>query len=290
MSAAGGPPKVPASLRPGETDDVLEGRRLNKIMVLGFLTVTFFALYIPFYWFLEPNRMAAKEARFYEQSVERGKRYFGLHQDPQTGEEIFDAIECARCHGVDARGGTNEFLNPSTGERSIVQVPGLVNAYAKWEQNKESFGYPVLRDARAWVKETIERGRPGTDMPTWGADYGGPLTSQQIDDIVNWLETIQEPMEQRITGSPQEIFDKTCANCHGAGGKGGGIAPAFTGGSVEERFPDRQQHIDFVKQGSVAGQPYGVGGLGTGRMPPKGGFPALTDEQIAQLVDYERGL
>lgn len=289
-TASGGPPKVPASLRPGDTDDVLEGKRLNKIMVFGFVVVAFFAFFLPAYWFAEPTRMANKEAKFHEESVERGHKYFSLHQDPQTGAENFDAVECARCHGVDARGGTNSFLNPATGTRTLVQVPGLRSVFAKFNANKESYGFPVVKDARHWVTETIERGRPGTDMPTWGSEYGGPLTTQQIEDIVNWLESVQEPAPKKRTGDAKKIFSETCATCHGADGKGGGIAPAFAGGEAARRFPNRDDHIKFVIQGSVANEPYGVGGLGTGRMPPKGGFPELTDEQIAQIVDYERSL
>jgi mono/diheme cytochrome c family protein len=47
---------------------------------------------------------------------------------------------------------------------------------------------------------TIERGRTnnvlgnGDDMPTWGQLYGGPLTDQQINDIIDWLQTIQRPV------------------------------------------------------------------------------------------------
>jgi mono/diheme cytochrome c family protein len=285
----GRPPKVPASLRPGETDDVLEGRRLNRIMVFGFLAVVFFALFIPVYWFFEPERMVNKETTFHKQSVARGERYFALRQDPQSGAENFDAIECARCHGLKATGGTNEFLNPSTSQRTLVQVPPLNIVYSKFEANKESFGFPVVKDARQFVTETIERGRPGTDMPTWGNKYGGPLTDQQIQDIVNWLETIQEPLPEALTGDPKTLFNRVCATCHGVDGAGG-VGPAFKGGAEAKRFPNPQDQINFVKSGSVANQQYGVGGLGTGHMPPKGGYSALTDQQIAQIVEYERGL
>ena len=257
-------------------------------MIYGFLAVVFFALFIPVYWFFEPERMAAKESRFHEQSVERGSRYYALHQDPKTGAENFEAIECARCHGLNATGGTNEFLNPSTGQKTLVTVPPLNTVYSKFEANKESFGFPVVKDARQFVTETIERGRPGTDMPTWGSKYGGPLTDQQISDIVNWLETIQEPLPERLTGDARTLFNRVCATCHGADGQGGGVAPAFTGGAAVKRFPNRDDHIKFVQQGSVKGQLYGVGGVGTGGMPPKGGYSALTDQQIAQIVDYER--
>jgi mono/diheme cytochrome c family protein len=254
------------------------------------LTILFFALFFPVYWFFEPERMANRETQFHEQSVERGRKYFALHQDPKTGAENFDAIECARCHGLNATGGNNEFLNPTTGQKTLVQVPPLYTVFSKFEANKDSLGFPVVKDARQFVTETIERGRPGTDMPTWGNKYGGPLTDQQIQDIVNWLETIQEPLPEALTGDARTLFNKVCATCHGVDGAGGGVAPAFTGGSETKRFPNRDDQVAFVKAGSVAGQQYGVGGVGTGHMPPKGGYAALTDQQIAQIVDYERSL
>lgn len=259
-------------------------------MVGGFLLVVFFALFIPAYWFLEPARMANREKEFHEESVGRGEKYFAMHQDPASGEENFEAVECARCHGLNATGGTNEFLNPESGEKSLVTVPGLTSVFAKFEENKESFGYPAVKDARQFVTETIERGRPGTDMPTWGVEYGGPLTAQQVEDIVNWLETVQEPLPSRLTGSGEDLFNQVCTTCHGAQGAGGGVAPAFAKGAVVKQFPNRDEHIAFVKSGSVKDQKYGTEGIGTGLMPPKGGYSKLTDDQIAQIVDYERGL
>ena len=53
---------------------------------------------------------------------------------------------------------------------------------------------------RVGFAATIDRGRTnnvlgnGDDMPTWGQLYGGPLTDQQINDIIDWLQTIQRPV------------------------------------------------------------------------------------------------
>lgn len=269
-------------MRPGKTDDVLESDRLTTIIKWGFRLALLFALFLPFYWLREPGRMSATEDRFAEESVERGHVYYALRTDPQTGEENLSGKECARCHGVDAEGGTNDFLNPETGQRTLVQVPELQTVFARYEEPP-----PGFETARDYIYETIERGRPGTDMPTWGTEFGGPLTEQEIDDIVNWLESVQKTSAAEPGASPESIFTRNCAPCHGPSGTGGS-GPALNNGSEVQQFPNPEDHINFVKQGSKPGQPYGTSGVGTGGMPPWEG--RLTDEQIRMVVEYERGL
>jgi mono/diheme cytochrome c family protein len=272
---------VPPALRPADIDSVLESGRLTKVLFWGAGLTVFFAFFLPAYWFREPARMTAKEESFAEESIERGKIYFALTTDPQTGESNLRGKECARCHGVDAGGGTNEFLDPNTGVTRTVQVPELKTVFARYEEPPEGYD-----DAAEFITEVIERGRPGTDMPTWGNKYGGPLTEQEIEDIVNWLADIQVDLDIDATATGDAIFNQLCATCHGVGGAGGS-GPAMTGGSETRQFPNIEDHKAFVKSGSTAGQPYGTSGMGTGGMPPWG---TLTDEQIQKVVEYERSL
>jgi mono/diheme cytochrome c family protein len=278
-----GPSKsIPPARRPGEIDAVLESDRLTRIQWWGFGLSVFFAIFLPAYWIGEPSRMVSTEKKFHEQSVERGKEYFALRTDPKTGAENLSGKECARCHGTEAQGGSNDFLNPDTGQRSMVNVPELKTVFSRYEEPPKGYD-----DARAYIKEVIERGRPGTDMPTWGMEYGGPLTTQEVEDILNWLETIQGKAEVGEGATGQQIFTQVCASCHGQGGSGGS-GPAMTGGSETKQFPNIDDHIKFVTEGSKAGQPYGTTGKGTGAMPPWGA--TLNQEQIRAVVNYERGL
>ncbi len=271
---------VPPALRPGDTDDVLEGERLMKVQRLGFVFVGLSVLFLPAYWLAEPGRMASKEELFEEISIERGDAYFHDEVVFVEGAEIVP-VECSRCHGEGAAGGENEFLDPSTGEVRKVIVPELRTIFSKPVP-------PVYQgDVRQYVYETIERGRPGTDMPTWGNKFGGPLTEQQIDDIVNWLESIQVEPEEFEGVDGEAIFMEFCAACHGIGGAGGS-GPAMLNGSEVAMFPNIDDHIAFVKEGSKPGQPYGTTGRGTGAMPPWEG--RLTEEQIRAVVEYERSL
>jgi hypothetical protein len=43
------------------------------------------------------------------------------------------------------------------------------------------------------VRQTIMRGRTGTDMPSWSVRFQGALDDQQIQDILNYIVSIQDP-------------------------------------------------------------------------------------------------
>lgn len=276
-----GPYRIPPALRPGDTDEVLESERLTKIIRNGFIVALFFAIFLPVYWLAEPGRMIAKEEEFAKESIERGAKYFARRTDPVTGEQNLSGKECAQCHGVKAEGGENDFLNPATGIVVKVILPELQTVFSRYEKPP-----PGFKDARTFIYETIERGRPGTDMPTWGNKFGGPLTEQEINDVVNWLFSIQRKPEVKQGATGQQIFSEFCSSCHGIGGAGG-TGPAMKGGSEGRQFPNIDDHIAFVRNGSKTG-PYGTSGQGTGGMPAWGGI--LTDEQIRLVVEYERSL
>lgn len=300
MSIRNGPVEpVPPALRPGDTDDVLESDRLPNIQRWGFAAVALMAVFLPVYWLQENGERLSKEASFLEQSIDRGAYYFAMREDPETGQPpskgsshpAGEPFECARCHGSNLEGGTNEFVDPNTGERRQVAVPELRNIFARYE--RPPAGY---RDAREYITTVIERGRTdgvlgvGYDMPTWGNEYGGPLTEQLIEDLVNYIESVQgtgAPADG-VAQDPRAMFAQFCATCHGVNGSGG-VGPAFTGGSETRQFPNIEDQVAFVISGSRPGVAYGISGRGTGGMPPRGGSQ-LTDEQLRAIVEYERSL
>ncbi len=98
-----------------------------------------------------------------------------------------------------------------------------------------------------------------------GGDDGGggdstapPPTGDQADD------------QALVAG--QEIFQSSCATCHGLTGDGG-QGPKLSDGSVADRYPDIEDQIAVV-----AG--------GRGQMPSFQG--ELSDEEIENVVRYER--
>lgn len=94
------------------------------------------------------------------------------------------------------------------------------------------------------------------------------------------------------------LFNGYCARCHTAGysagvafeqGPGTGAwGPSLRNGKALVQFPDAQDQIDFVVEGSQEAVNFGVNGLGTGRMPGFGQM--LSAEDIALIVTYERSL
>ncbi len=70
----------------------------------------------------------------------------------------------------------------------------------------------------------------------------------------------------------QELYEQSCASCHGGLG-GGGVGPALDAGSNAESLTDEQ----------IAGAIE----VGPGTMP---GFGQLTDAQVDSLVEFIRSL
>lgn len=290
--------KIPAALRPGDTDDVLESDRIGSIIRWGSVLTAGLAVFLPIYWLQEAGERRATEAEFLQQSIDRGRYYYATREDPETGNPpprgtahpAGEPFECARCHGSNLEGGQNTYVDPETGERVTVQVPELLRVFARYETPPP--GFP---NAREYITTVIERGRTngvlgvGYDMPTWGSEFGGPLTPQLITDIVNYLESIQEVGPPEDEGPPdgEQIFAQFCASCHGAQGTGG-VGPPMTGGAEAAQFPNVEDHIAFVNTGSRPGQPYGTNGQGTGGMP--GWEGSLSEEEIRAVVEYERSL
>ncbi len=92
------------------------------------------------------------------------------------------------------------------------------------------------------------------------------------------------------TGDPQagkEQYDVLCVACHGPSGEGiEGLGKPFTTSEFLTEKSD-QEMVEFIKVGRPSGDPLNTTGVD---MPPKGGNPALTDDQIMDIIAYVRTL
>lgn len=80
-----------------------------------------------------------------------------------------------------------------------------------------------------FIRETIQRGRPGRRMPAWGEKEGG-LRPAEIDAVLAHLRELggTEPAADRQPTPPVEgdvalgtqLYTAHCAGCHGASGEG----------------------------------------------------------------------
>lgn len=277
-------PKAPSNLSPYYNDETLEGPRLERVLGWAVIFSLVVAASLPLYWLFEPNRQESMANALHDDSIARGEELFG---DGPHG------LNCQRCHGADGGGGA---------ATPILQPESQTGAPRRVQWQAPSLNDVLLRFPREQVIEIITYGRAGTPMPAWGVAGGGSKNVQSVEDIVNYLESIQlsskeARKEQAGETDGATLFNANCARCHTKGwsyrspgepGGGGGFAPSLRGGVVSRRFPDIAKHVDFVMKGSFFQKPYGIGGIGSGRMPGFGNI--LTQEQIEAIVAYERTL
>jgi disulfide bond formation protein DsbB len=85
----------------------------------------------------------------------------------------------------------------------------------------------------------------------------------------------------------QQVFSTTCAACHGPAGEGvQGLGKDMTSSEFIAGLSD-EALIDFIKVGRRIDDPLNTTGVD---MPPKGGNPALSDEQLLDIVAFMRSI
>lgn len=85
----------------------------------------------------------------------------------------------------------------------------------------------------------------------------------------------------------ETLYNQVCIACHGPDGQGvEGLGKPFTTSDFVASQSDAEL-LAFVKQGRPIDHPDNTTGVD---MPPKGGNPALTDEQILDIIAYIRSV
>ena len=83
------------------------------------------------------------------------------------------------------------------------------------------------------------------------------------------------------------IFAGTCSACHGPNGEGvTGLGKDMTTSEFIAGKTD-QELVEFIKVGRDPSDPLNTTGVA---MPPKGGNPALSDEDLLNVASYVRSL
>lgn len=167
-----------------------------------------------------------------------------------AGGEVLYAENCASCHGENGQGANGPALN----SRELL---GLISDEALFSLTRT--------------------GVPGTGMPAWGQAFGGPITDEQVEQLVVYIrawepdapevvQTLDEP--DAVRGAA--IYARACFVCHGENGSGAEDAPALND-------PQRLNRLDDVwyRNTIIRGRP----ALG---MPTWG--TVLSPAQISDLV------
>lgn len=109
-------------------------------------------------------------------------------------------------------------------------------------------------------------------------------------DVAGGAPRKREPIrtqKQQIGPSGEELFRSTCAACHGQDARG---LPGLGKNLTTSQFVDEQSlddFVEFLKVGREAGHPENTTGIA---MPPRGGNPALTDDQLRAIAQYVKDL
>jgi disulfide bond formation protein DsbB len=100
------------------------------------------------------------------------------------------------------------------------------------------------------------------------------------------VEEVEEaPVTGALTG--EDIYAGLCVACHGADAKGiAGLGKDLTTSEFLASQTDAEM-VAFIVEGRPADHPDNTTGVS---MPPRGGNPSLTDEDLAGVVTYLRSL
>ncbi|HEX9774609.1 MAG TPA: c-type cytochrome [Actinomycetota bacterium] len=253
--------KVPPSMRPGPSDEALEKRVITNYLAWGGAATMLMALWLPAYWLREPTRLADAESRFVEREV-------------TEGAHLYEEFQCVTCHGKAGSGGVQPLV--INGVSRNMAEPPLRYIYSRYTASGRT-----EEEITQLIYDAINRGRPGTPMPTWSLAFGGPLNSAQIDNLVVYLQDIQEDFPAADPDAKgRELFEANCAICHnglddegkatitGAGGVGPNLTVAF------ERL-SRAEVEAVIRKGR----------LNTNR-PSMPSWEALGDDAIEALVRF----
>jgi len=79
------------------------------------------------------------------------------------------------------------------------------------------------------LREAIKNGRLQTTMSAWSKDRGGPLSPEDIEEVIHHLRTWRKDPQAALDEKPisgdsvrgEAVFARECVRCHGEGGVGG---------------------------------------------------------------------
>jgi mono/diheme cytochrome c family protein len=202
-----------------------------------------------------------------------------------VGEFVYQN-SCASCHGPDGNG--------------IAKNGKPVRNSAFVQNSSDEALFEHLVNGRA---ETDPANTTGVAMPARGDKN---LNDNQIRSVIEYLRTLQDPSQptastddwvvdlsaqaQGESTGPlvgQKQFVAYCSSCHGAAGEGmEGLGKPLITSTFAASKTDKEL-MNFIKTGRPMWDPENTTGVD---MPPKGGNPALSDEEITQIIAFIRAI
>ena len=176
------------NLSPFMTDDELETSRLNGVLLSALIATGILAIIMPIYYLNEAPRQAAAAERFEEIAVERGHHWF-------------EEFQCSNCHGPEGGGGGAPYVEKRSGLSTTWVAPAINDILFRYTDD----------EVRYW----LIWGRQNSPMPAWGAEGGGPLNVQQIEELIAYIDHIQVSQTD-VVAAVDSAVDRELARLDGA--------------------------------------------------------------------------
>jgi mono/diheme cytochrome c family protein len=180
-----GKPEVGAEIelapnrKPYFSDEELGGPKLDRALSWGLITLFVVGVGLPLYWIMEPGRQANATDGFNSDFVAQGAELFDTTEN--------GGLNCAGCHGgMEATGGSAQY--------TLTKPDGSFDRQVTWRA--PALNTVLLRYSREEVTYILTYGRPYSPMPAWGLEGNGPLNAQQVQTLVDYMETIQLTPEE----------------------------------------------------------------------------------------------
>jgi mono/diheme cytochrome c family protein len=185
-----GSEEIPSNLAPGESDEILETKRLEKAQQAAVLLSAFLAVGIPLYYLGEPARQDSFVEAYAEDSIKRGLAHW-------------EEFACASCHGADGGGGVAAYVEKRTGVAVNWVAPAVNDVFYRYDRD----------EVRYW----LVYGRQNSPMPAWGLDGGGPMTPEQIEELLDYMESDDfQITQQEAVGQVEGKISAAIAGVEGA--------------------------------------------------------------------------
>jgi cytochrome c553 len=170
--------------KPYLSDEELETTKLNRTLRWAFILLVIVSVGLPIYWLGEPSRQSG--------AIENYERTFAA----RGAERYEEGSQCQNCHGPDGTGGVAPF--------TILDPDHQFVASVQWRA--PALNTVLLRFTQDEVRYIINYGRPYSPMVGWGAEVNkGPLDTQQIDNLIDYFQTIQLSPEEAQRNAQVEL-------------------------------------------------------------------------------------
>jgi len=232
--------------------------------------------------------------------------WYGSNQSQQQQEARFNSVvasasiqvvspealyknTCMVCHGADGQG--------------VARLGKPLRNSAYVQSVSDSDLFDLIADGRM-ADDPLNTS--GTMMPARGAKN---ITDEEVHAVVSHLRSMQNLDEPTVSVTDwdrkpdsdassadnidgldvvgKNIFVSSCSSCHGEQGEGmEGLGKPFTTSEFVAKSTDKEL-TTMIKMGRPIWDAANTTGID---MPPKGGNPALSDDELKDIITYIRSI